>query len=445
MPSRIKALFLNAYADARVNRRAVRIYSRLHPPPYRRANMEFDFDVWHGISSLRASNGRQLGENNTTPGIYRELVDTEHKVAKFTGSRQGRNINMTALRNVLPVWDDALQLTRLLRDSYIQHHGLAAGAAMNPCQGYAFSKVAAAYVAFLARRRDAPLQDGAVTPVVAGFFTLGVGPFIVVRALMEQGDTAALQTSPLSGPAWYDLAERSGSLLAGTDRACAGSKAMITQYLDASMNGAHDKPVTSSEARAAFESIDDWDRFYRYFYASSRLELIVKLSQALMAQWLIGLHAAAVPATAEGRSLLQECLAVCLNRAPSPIGERALLARYASIALALLDELKLPDVAVALRALGGTDDVGEIDVSAGGLATALQRMRSIIETLYGHGRAELDALNAALQWPAPGRVSLDNFYTRVAGAQIKPLMALLERSIAAGGTRAARESASSQL
>lgn len=440
MASRIKTLFLNAYADPRVNPRAVRIYARLHAPPFRRANMEYDFDVWNGISSFRASNGRQLGENNTTPGIYREVVATEHKAARFGGSRQGRQINMTALRNVLPVWDDAVQLTLLLRDNFIARHGLS-GPALNPRQGYVFSKMAAAYVAFLARRRQSPMADGAVSPVVAGYFTLGVGPFVVVRALMEQGDLAAAGAEPLSAAAWYELAERSGSLLAGDDRACAGSKAMITQYLDASMNGVYAKPLTSADAEAAYARIDDWDGFYRYLYAAARLELLIKLNQALMAQWLIGLDAVAALPGDESRVLLRDCMTQCLNRAPPAVDERAMLARYAAIALALLDELVLPDDAHALRAPGWADGVGDVDPSASGLADALQRMRAITETLHACCVAELERVNAALAWAAPVRVSLDDQYVRVAGPQIKPLMAALQRQVASLGHRAPQEAA----
>ena len=52
-------------------------------------------------------------------------------------------------------------------------------------------------------------------------------------------------------------------------------------------------------------------------------------------------------------------------------------------------------------------------------------------------------VNAALRWPAPGRVTLDGFYARVAGAQIQPLMTLLERSCAVSETSSPREAASS--
>ena len=441
MRSRIKNLLMSAFLDRRVNRRAVRIYARLHPPPHRRSNMEFQFDVWNGISTFYASTGRQLGENNTTPGIYRELTETEHRVSKFAGGRRDRWVNMTALRNVLPVWDDALQFTMLLRNHFAEYHGLR-GTAMNARQGYAFSKMAAAYVAFLARRRRRPLKDGSVTPVVAGFFTLGVGPFVLVRALMERGDLAALDESQLTAQAWYELAENSGSLLAGTDRACAGSKAMITQFLDVAMNGAYDKPLTSAGATEAFASLDDWDGFYRYLYSSSRLELIVKLNQALIAQALIALQSAPGSLHEDGRRMGRDCLSHCYHMAECSFDDRTTLTHFTAIALALLDELKLPGIAVALQNAGLLDEGGRFELGAGDSSAVGRRIHAITELIYPYCRAELVGVNAALEWADPDPVSIDDLYTRVAGAEIRPLMALLERTSALSVARACRHATS---
>ena len=62
---RIKALARNRLyrmlGSERFNKLAVRLYSAVRPPPYRRPNMEFDFDVWNGICSFHSVDGRQIG------------------------------------------------------------------------------------------------------------------------------------------------------------------------------------------------------------------------------------------------------------------------------------------------------------------------------------------------------------------------------------------------
>ena len=71
--------------------------------------------MWNGICAFHSDDGRQIGENNTNPEIYREIVETESKPCKFEGSRYGLPINLTALRNVMASWDDALQLVTTVR------------------------------------------------------------------------------------------------------------------------------------------------------------------------------------------------------------------------------------------------------------------------------------------------------------------------------------------
>ena len=112
----VKRLLRQAYFSKRFNKIAVKLYSRLYPPPYQRPNMEFDTDVWNGICTFHAHDGRQIGENNTNPEIYRETIETEHKICKFEGQRNGLPINVTALRQVMAVWNDGLQFTTLLRN-----------------------------------------------------------------------------------------------------------------------------------------------------------------------------------------------------------------------------------------------------------------------------------------------------------------------------------------
>ena len=54
---------------------------------------EFEHGVWVGVSSAHTADGRQLGENNTAPSRFKEIIDTEYRLCKFPDSRNGGMIN----------------------------------------------------------------------------------------------------------------------------------------------------------------------------------------------------------------------------------------------------------------------------------------------------------------------------------------------------------------
>lgn len=85
----IRALVRRIYFSPRGNALGVRLYAAIRPPPYRLPAMEFQPGVWTGISSFHSVDGRQIGENNTSPEMYREVLSTEHRICRFEGTRNG--------------------------------------------------------------------------------------------------------------------------------------------------------------------------------------------------------------------------------------------------------------------------------------------------------------------------------------------------------------------
>ena len=254
--------------------------------------MEFEWDIWIGISSLHSVDGRQIGENNTGPYPYHEAIATEHKTLKFDGTRQGLPCNMTALRSILPVWNETLQLATVLRRHYIDHKKLKE-VRFNLLDAYLYSKMGAALPSFLARRKSKPIADGTLPVLETAFFTLGVGPFMVMRSLMEQGNRQCLDRSPQSAEAWYAMADASGSLITPQGYACAGSPNLIREFLDVSMNGSYSGPLDSANVAELFERLGSFEDFYNYTRASSVLELLVKLFHALVMQNMLTLASSA--------------------------------------------------------------------------------------------------------------------------------------------------------
>jgi hypothetical protein len=422
MANPLKAALKRAYFSRRLNPHALRLYSALRPPPFRRDDMEFAQDVWNGICTFRSTAGRQIGENNTGPDIYKATVETEHKICKFEGSRYGLPINVTALREVMGVWDDALQFTTLLRQRFMARHGLT-DPRFNLRQGYVFSKAGAAIPAYQARRAERPLADGTLPPLETAFFTLGVGPFMVVRALMERGDLRAAGTEPHSAEALYELADTSGSIVSAGGKGCAGSKKLFLDFLDAAMNGTYAKPLNSAEARRAIDSVGDWDAFFDYLYASARLELLIKVAQALSAQALLIVQA-------DGRhasDALDAVLARCQVTAGSDTGADSVQSRYFEVLLHLLDELGGPPVRARLEADGllmAAQRASSAEAAAQGRLAgwAARQITGAMALLGALCREESVRIAQALGLPGMAVPAADDLWQRVGGDELRPLL-----------------------
>ncbi len=422
MSNPVKDILKKAFYSKQLNKPALRLYSRIKPPPYQRAKMEFDFDVWNGICTFHSNQGRQIGENNTGPEVYKEVVETEHKICKFEGSRYGLPINVTALREVMGVWDDALQFVTLLRNQHVKQLKLDV-TRLNLRQGYVFSKLGAGLPAYLARRRNSPIKDGSLPPLETAFFTLGVGPFMVVRSLMEKGDLTPLNLEPQTAEVLYELADTSGSIVSGAGKACAGSKKLFLDFLDAAMNGTYKKELSSAEAQRAFAMVDDWDNFYRYIFASSRLELLVKLNQALCAQSLLALQPGASALPAEAQALLEKCLERSYHRTAKDLDDQTVLKNFIEVSLTLLEELNCAEIRPALNQAG----LAGVDVSAATVLELCSRIRRTNELFYPYCRAELERVHAALDQFKDETITVDDLYVRSSGVGLAPLLAALEK------------------
>jgi hypothetical protein len=423
----MSALAKKLFYSKRFNKLAVRLYSAVNPPPYRRANMEFDYDVWNGICTFHSHDGRQIGENNTNPEIYKEVIETEHKICKFEGSRNGLPINVTALRQVMAVWGDALQFTTMLRNDYLRRRRLT-GPRLTLRQGYVFSKLGAAYPAYLARKRSHPITS--LPALETAFFTLGVGPFMIVRTFMERGDLAVLHDGPLTAAELYEMADSSGTLVSAGGKGCAGSKKLILDFLDVTMNGTFAKPLDSVDALRAIRSIADWDEFYAYVYSTSRLELMVRLTQYLCAQSLRALQSREGLLSEAEQALVSECLDKCYHDPGDRYDDRTVMGNFIQIVLALLDEFDFPQVRAALvnANLVNSGNGGYLIDQVGGDArvSAARRIRLATELLFPFCKRQLDATHRALHRFESETITLDDLQNRVCGPSLTPLLALLE-------------------
>lgn len=428
----VKQLIRKATRHKTLRHWALKAYAVKHPPPYRRPSMEFDFGLWNGISSLHSWDGRQIGENNVGPYRYKENIETEHEICKFGGSRDHLAINVTALRHVMAVWGDALQLTTLLRKQYILHRHLRSER-FNLVQGYLFSKLGAALPAYLTRRKEQPVRDGVLPPLETAFFMLGVGPFMVVDALMAKGDLTPLELQPMSAEQIYELADSSGALVSGAGKGCAGSPKLIREFLDVTMNGTFSKPLDAADVQRALASLGGWNRFYDYAHAASRLELLVKLNQTLCAHALLTLLASGNVTEAAEQSALQTALQTALHhRTHVRVAEHgdyhAIVVNIVKVLIALLEdhgERKTLEKLWAARLLEAS---AALATNARG--GAAHRIRQANALIYPACRRDLAAVHETLGRPGWGRIAEVDLLRRTGGPGLTALLTQLEVPLA---------------
>lgn len=423
MSNVLKRSLKRLYFSKRVNSFAVSAFSAMRPPPYRRENMEFEYDVWNGICSFHSSAGRQIGENNTVPELYKEMIPTEHRICKFDDSRNGLPINVTALREVMAVWDDVLQFATLARNDYIARRKLDS-TRLNLRQAYVFSKLGAGLAAYEARRAASPLPDGQLPPLETAFFTLGVGPFMVVRALMEQGDLTPLDPNPLTAQRMYELADSSGSIISPySGKGCAGSKRLFLELLDVVMNGSYSKPLDSAEARRALAAIGDLDAFYAYIHSSSRLELLIKVYQQLCAHVLRGLRSATPALSREEQGMVEAALTTCGYVQAPHMDARQAIRNCIKVMFALLEEHDYPEAEKAVRRAGLLDDESAASLERTAAAARLQRAAEVLHPLCAE---QLALMHQALGQSRSHSITLDDLMTRGCGHQFKKLLGSLQ-------------------
>lgn len=423
MSNPVKELIQQAKHNKTLRHWGLKAYSIKHPPPFRRANMEFDYDIWNGISSLYGSDGRQIGENNAGPHPYKADIPTEHKPFRFGGSREGLPFNMTALKHVLAVWDDALQLATLVRNRYIAHRGLETQR-FNLLNAYLYSKLGTALPAYLVRRRENPLPDGELPPLETAFFTLGVGPFMVLRALMEKGDLSPLNPEPMTADQLYEAADTSGSLVTKAGKGCAGSPKLIREFLDVTMNGTYAKPLDSAEAQRALNSVGDWDNFFDYVQAASRLELLIKLNQAIMADTLLALKASGAT-TPDEQAALGDAIEHTYYQVVDHGDHAAIVANIRQVLCALVDDHGDSGTLDRLRATGLLTTPALQPGTA--RSDAARRIRQANALIFPGCERDLAALHARLGRSGWGRITEAELLSRCGGANMAALLTRLEK------------------
>ncbi|MDH5512934.1 MAG: hypothetical protein OEY27_06965 [Gammaproteobacteria bacterium] len=257
---------------------------RIKPPPYRQDNMEILTGSWLGASSASCTEGRQFGENHTSPFYYMERR-YETSVSKLGGSRAGCPINASALRSVLKNWTDAIEIIDFLRTKYVARYRLT-GQPLSYVDLYVFAAVCISVPAYLLRRRENPVPSGRIPAAVGSVYKLVAGLAKIVAHMIKHAEPWMPEGETPSAPRLYTYAEAERLFLSGDGEACGGPEKMVIELMEIAIHGRPASADRGPSQQEFFSLVPDAeiDALLDYGIRCASLELSLMLFRQQAAQ-----------------------------------------------------------------------------------------------------------------------------------------------------------------
>lgn len=237
--------------------------------------MESRYGLWNGVSALYSDSGRQLGEENARPFVLNHHVPAETINCKYKGSRSGRQINMSALRIAMQNFDEALAITGAVRKHHLQN--IPEKQPLGIWDLYIIARASIALVAYQKRFARQSSLEPSVCDALSSQYQFISGVFMICRDMMEQGDDAITQNSPISAEMLYSYADRRGIFISFNGMACAGSTKKIMDFLEFCNTGALAKADTEYDLAQLVCEPSNW---YQYALATVELDCFIEQERA---------------------------------------------------------------------------------------------------------------------------------------------------------------------
>jgi hypothetical protein len=227
------------------------------PAPARDAFQLLDWIMSRHVHEYLDVAGRPVGEGRAA--AFRH-VSTEMQVCPYAGSRHhhARPMNVSALRHILPVWDEIVTMLSWLA----QRHRAGHRRDVTTYDDLSLVVSAGVFLAdFLVLRRHRPLRSSGIPLLVSGLYKVCLG-FQLATFLGSMRERFGDETAPshLPDAAGFYAGLEEQELLLGEAEVCSGSAAMIMQAYDA-MTGRHQiapegLPPTSTGLEIAWDQFD---------------------------------------------------------------------------------------------------------------------------------------------------------------------------------------------
>ena len=237
--------------------------------------MEFHYGLWNGVSALFSESGRQLGEENSRPLLLNHHIPAETVACKYSGSRNGRLINMSALRTAMQNFEEALAITEAVRQAYLSL--LPKTHRLGIWDLDIISRASISLVAYQQRARTTGANSKTVSDALTSQYQFISGVFMICRHMMENADPAIAENRAISADALYAYADDHGIFISFNDMACAGSSKKIHEFLSFCNKG-------GGEAANLADIVTKPEKWLQYALAAIELECFVAEKHALHQQ-----------------------------------------------------------------------------------------------------------------------------------------------------------------
>lgn len=248
----------------------------LLPKPWDAPDMEFHLGLWNGVSALYSESGRQLGEENARPLALNHHVAAETIECKYEGSREGRPINMSALRIAMKNFDAASAITAAVRSHHLSQ--LPSLHALGIWDLYIIARASLALISYQKRRMPQSAATSSVSDALASQYQFISGVFMICRHMTENADPAIMTNQPISADALYSYADDNGIFISFNGMACAGSTKKINEFLGLCVSGARQEADTPCELADIIGEPDNW---YQYALAAIELDCFTEYERSL--------------------------------------------------------------------------------------------------------------------------------------------------------------------
>ena len=186
--------------------------------------------------------GRQVGEINAFPDMMRLKLPTDWKTCNYAGSRYRHELpmNMTGLRSMLSNWTPVLRSVLLVREEFTKRFPQS-GPKWKLGEVLFASYSVLATVSYQVTRRDNPVRNGDLSPVLSSMFRVTDGIRMVSGFLLDIMERPRFHDTPTG---WKDIVEAAEieDQYRSSRGVCAGPQNMIEELVQTLMDG---KPVTA--------------------------------------------------------------------------------------------------------------------------------------------------------------------------------------------------------
>lgn len=248
--------------------------------PYLDPKMELRYSLWEGISSIHCHDGRQLGENNVAPELYRDNIPTRLQVCPHSNPDGTLLMNVSALESMMKNWDVAIPFILAFRKDFNNRFAVSSKA-LSLYDVFLLAKLCVCLPIFQARRQPSLTKDGDVSALVATQFQLISGMFMVVRKMLEQGEPWLNPSMSLDADALFEYADRQKVFVTERGFICAGSKRKILEFMQIVIDPTNPDVDPNWDQEIDKQVEGRREEYYQYFQAGVGIELVTKLVKVL--------------------------------------------------------------------------------------------------------------------------------------------------------------------